>query len=205
MGVCGGAAACQGRTRTALYADDMLSSTPYLDHLNNVFALPAIPTCTDMPVRACTTLSVSILVAESDRGRLRVAVGGLDPGRALFPGPIEMTVPGAGTHGTGCGLSSGRCGGSSSDEELSPRRVRPRLNDRTRSGRGRSSDGVDRGCGGYGVYGGGGDSIGGGGVPGGVGGGGGGGDGGARTAVVRHGGGGVPGGVGGGGAMAGGG
>ena len=120
MGVCGGAAACQGRTRTALYSEHLFPSKPYLVHLNSEFALPGTPVCFAMPVRASTTLSC--LTIEVDRDRLHAAGGGPIVGRgapctggAAF-GPVEMTVPGAGKHGTGGGGFSCGGGGASSDE-----------------------------------------------------------------------------------------
>jgi hypothetical protein len=171
MGKCGGAAAWQGRTRTAVYSDSLFPPTPYFVHLNSEFALPATPRCTTMPVRASTTLSC--LATEVDRDREPGAWGGpivrrgaSCAGGADF-GPVEMTVPGAGKNGTGGGPCSG-CGGSK-DEESPTRRARPLLIARSRRDCGPTFGGGDCGCGGANAAaaGGGGGMSGGGGVPGG--------------------------------------
>ena len=108
------------RTRTARHR-----SCPYLDHLKDGTATPV--SCVAY-ARAATNASCVVVVCggggssatEADCGRVPAVGVGTIAGRSetvhgTASGSVEMTVPGAGKHGTGEGDLE--CGGASSDDE----------------------------------------------------------------------------------------
>ena len=88
MGACGWVVVSQGRARRALYADFLLPSLPYRVHLYNlvVFSFGSgFGSVCASNTQACCTASGN-----------RCLLGG----GASCTGPVEMTVPVAGKHGT---------------------------------------------------------------------------------------------------------
>ena len=111
------------RTRTA-----RPRSWPYLDHLKDGTAMAATPVSCVEDARAATKASCVVAIlrgggssaTEADCGRVPAVGVGTIGGRSetvhgAASGPVEMTVPGAGKHGTGEGDLE--CGGASSDDE----------------------------------------------------------------------------------------
>ena len=76
MGACGGAAACQGRTRAALYSDAMCPSTPYFVHLNNRTVSAATPVSRVDEARAITTAFCVMAILPGDGSAATEADGG---------------------------------------------------------------------------------------------------------------------------------
>ena len=105
MGTCGWAVLSQGRFRRALYDEALFPCLPYLVHLKSLVVLSMMSGSVIVSVRASTPRA-SCTASDNDRCRLIAAGGGPIVGcgasctGGAAVGPVEMTVPVAGNHGT---------------------------------------------------------------------------------------------------------